>query len=50
MFIGEIRNSFNLFSEERINIFEQNSENLMKIGWKINIWHFAVSLTIMEYL
>ena len=38
---GEIRNKLNLSSEERVNIFEQNSENLMKIGWKIRkLWHF----------
>ena len=29
---GEIRNRFNLISEERVNISEQNSEILMKIG------------------
>ena len=28
----EIQNRFNLISEERVNKFEQNSENLMKIG------------------
>ena len=31
-FKGEIQNRFNLISEERVNISEQNSENLMKIG------------------
>ena len=31
----------NLISEERVKIFEQNSENLMKISWKISkLWHF----------
>ena len=41
---GEIRNRFILISEERVNIFEQNSENLMKISWKIRkLWHFEVS-------
>ena len=29
---GEIRNRFHLISEERVKHFEQNSENLMKIG------------------
>ena len=33
---GEIRNRFNLISEERVNIFEQNSENLMKVSRKIS--------------
>ena len=33
-----------LISEERVTHFEQNSENLMKIGWKIRkLWHFEVS-------
>ena len=41
---GEIRNRFSLISEERVNIFEQNSENLIKISWKIRkLWHFEVS-------
>ena len=31
-FKGELRNRFNLISEERVNFCEQNSENLMKIG------------------
>ena len=40
----EIQNRFNLISEERVKYFEQNSENLMKIGWKIRkLWHFEVS-------
>ena len=40
----EIRNRFNLISEERVKNFEQNSENLTKIGWKIRkLWHFEVS-------
>ena len=41
----EIHNRFNLISEERVKThFEQNSENLMKIGWKIRkLWHFEVS-------
>ena len=39
-----IRNRFNLISEERVKIFKQNSENVMKIGWKIRkLWHFEVS-------
>ena len=32
---GKIRNRFNIISEERVKIFEQNSENLMKVSWKI---------------
>ena len=28
----EIHNRFNLISEERVQNFKQNSENLMKIG------------------
>ena len=40
----ELHNRFNLISEERVNIFKHNSENLMKIGWKIRkLWHFEVS-------
>ena len=40
----ELHNRFNLISEERVNIFKHNSENLMKIGWKIRKfkWHFEV--------
>ena len=34
----------NLISEERVKIFEHNSENLMQIGWKIRkLWHLEVS-------
>ena len=41
---GELRNRFNIISEERVKFSEQNSENLMKIGWKIRkLWHFEVS-------
>ena len=41
---GELRNRFNLISEERVKFCEQNSENLIKIGWKIRkLWHFEVS-------
>ena len=41
---GELRNNFNLISEERVTFYEQNSENLVKIGWKIRkLWHFEVS-------
>ena len=29
---GELRNRFNLISEERVKFYEQNSETLMKIG------------------
>ena len=40
----ELHNRFNLISEEKIKIFKHNSENLMKIGWKIRkLWHFEVS-------
>ena len=40
----DFRNRFNLISEERVNFFKHNSENLMKIGWKIRkLWHFEVS-------
>ena len=44
VFKEELHNRFNLISEERVNIFKHNSENLMKIGWKIRkLWHFEVS-------
>ena len=44
MLKGELRNRFNIISEERVTFSEQNSENLMKIGWKIRkLWHFEVS-------
>ena len=40
----ELHNRFNLISEERVKSFKHNSENLMKIGWKIRkLWHFEVS-------
>ena len=40
----ELHNRFNLISEERVKFFKHNSENLMKIGWKIRkLWHFEVS-------
>ena len=43
-FKEEIQTRFNLISEERVQKFEQNSENLMKIGWKIRkLWHFELS-------
>ena len=43
MFKEEIRNRFNLISEKRVNMFEQNSERLMKISWKIRkLWQFEV--------
>ena len=43
-FQEELRNRFNIISEERVKFSEQNSENLMKIGWKIRkLWHFEVS-------
>ena len=39
----ELHNRFNLISEERVKFFKHNSENLMKIGWKIRkLWHFEV--------
>ena len=41
---GELHNRLNLISEERVNFLKHNSENLMKIGWKIRkLWHFEVS-------
>ena len=41
---GEIRNRFNLVLEEKVKNSKHNSENLMKIGWKIRkLWHFEVS-------
>ena len=43
-FKEELHNRFNLISEERVKNFKHNSENLMKIGWKIRkLWHFEVS-------
>ena len=40
----ELHNRLNLISEERVKKFKHNSENLMKIGWKIRkLWHFEVS-------
>ena len=46
-FKGEIRNMFNLILEKRVKIFKHNSENLMKIGWKISLirklWYFEIS-------
>ena len=42
IFKEEIQNKFNLISEERVNIFEQNSENLMK-SVERKLWHFEVS-------
>ena len=44
VFKGEVRSWSNLISEERVKFSEQNSENLMKIGWKIRkLWNFEVS-------
>ena len=41
---GEVRSWSNLISEERVKFSEQNSKNLMKIGWKIRkLWNFEVS-------
>ena len=43
-FKEELHNRFNLISEKRVKIVKHNSENLMKIGWKIRkLWHFEVS-------
>ena len=40
----ELHNRFNLSLEERVKKFKHNSENLMKIGWKIRkLWHFEFS-------
>ena len=40
----ELHNRINLSLEERVKNFKHNSENLMKIGWKIRkLWHFEVS-------
>ena len=45
----ELHNRFNLISEERVKIFKHNSENLMKIGWKIRkLWHFEVFANFQE--
>ena len=44
LFKEEMQIRFNLISEERVNNFEQNTENLIEIGWKIRkLWHFEVS-------
>ena len=44
MFKDVIRNRFNFILEERVKFSEQNSENLMKIGWKIRkLWNFEIS-------
>ena len=41
---GEDRSWSNLILEERVKFSKQNSENRMKIGWKIRkLWHFKVS-------
>ena len=42
---GEIRNRINLISKERVQTLEQNSENVMKISWKITgkLWNFEFS-------
>ena len=41
---GNSGTGINIISEERVKFSEQNSENLMKIGWKIRkLWHFEVS-------
>ena len=47
---GEVRSWSNLISEERVKFSEQNSENLMKIGWKIRkLWNFEVSLIFRKH-
>ena len=47
---GGIQNRFNLISEKRVKNFEQNSENLMKISWKIRkLWHFEVSQILKKH-
>ena len=44
IFKDVIRNRFNFILEERVKFSEQNSENLMKIGWKIRkLWNFEIS-------
>ena len=46
----ELHNWFNLILEERVKIFKHNSENLMKIGWKVRkLWHFEVSQICTKY-
>ena len=40
----ELHNMFNLILEDRGKNFKHNSDNLMKISWKIRkLWHFEVS-------
>ena len=41
---GNSGTRFKIISEERVKFYEQNSENLMKIGWKIKkltLWSFT---------
>ena len=46
----ELHNRLNLSLEECVNNFKHNSENLMKIGWKIRkLWHFEVSQIITKH-
>ena len=46
---GEVRSWSNLISEERVKFSEQNSENLMKIGWKIRkLWNFESFANFQE--
>ena len=48
---GEVQSWSNLISEERVKFSEQNSENLMKIGWKIRkLWNFEVSQIRKHFL
>ena len=47
---GEVRSWSNLISEKRVKFSEQNSENLMKIGWKIRkLWNFEVSQNFRKH-
>ena len=49
-FKEELHDRFNLISEERVKNFKHNSENLMKIGWKIRkLWHFEVSQSFKKH-
>ena len=46
----EIQNRFNIISEGIVKLFEQNSENVMKISWKIRkLWYFDVSLIFKKH-
>ena len=49
-----IRNRFNFILEERIKFSEQNSENLMKIGWiffsRNSSWPVAMNMQMSELM